>query len=408
MPVVRDLLYKQRRHLLTPRVQVGVFTDLELSVALPIVLSDSRNFRFDQSADPCIFPGGPEQPTCVNAENSLTLRDPTSPGGSGGSGLLPIDATSMGYDADHPTTGFNRTTDTMVFRGVNRSGLDQIHLGVAWAPINQERDDTKPTWVIGTEFRISIGKIAHFDRLNPGSEDGVSTGVHQFKAYTSLSKRTTWSEPFVTFWWLAPIGYRGTSPDDENGSLFWDVGFGSESHQLQQRAGTKFGFEAIPWENPKQQQRISLEFSGLIEAHFEGRGYSEMWEIFALAGDPDGPTRRLVLDRDPVMAGFQEMPHPGVTVIENYMTFGGRFGVHGEVGPNAHFNASFEIANDQKHRITWTDAGNESDQDTDDVITPGTREVNPLHKDIIDVTGRNYIADDNTIYTFLVAGTVLF
>ena len=61
------------------------------------------------------------------------------------------------------------------------------------------------------------------------------------------------------------------------------------------------------------------------------------------------------------------------------MTFGGRFGVHGEVGPNAHFNASFEIANDQKHRITWTDAGNESDQDTDDVITPGTREVNPLH-----------------------------
>jgi hypothetical protein len=232
--------------------------------------------------------------------------------------------------------------------------------------------------------------------------------VHQFKAYTSLSKKTTWSETFVTFWWLAPIGYRGTSPDDENGSLFWEVGFGSESHQLQQRAGTKFGFEAIPWENPKQQQKISLEFSGILEAHFEGRGYSEMWEIFALAGDPDGPTRRLVLDRDPVMAGIQEMAHPGVTMIENYMTFGGRFGVHGEVGRNAHFNASFEIANDQKHRITWTDAGNESNADTDDVITPGTREVNPLHAPVIDVTGRNYIADDNTIYTFQVAGTVLF
>jgi hypothetical protein len=34
--------------------------------------------------------------------------------------------------------------------------------------------------------------------------------------------------------------------------------------------------------------------------------------------------------------------------------------------------------------------------------------VNPLHAPTIDITGRNYIADDNTIYTFLVSGTVMF
>src|SRR5688572_24762124 len=67
-PVVKDLLFKQNRHLLTPRVAVGVFHDLELSVALPIVLSDTRTMRFDQSADPCIYPPDPE-PSCINTDN---------------------------------------------------------------------------------------------------------------------------------------------------------------------------------------------------------------------------------------------------------------------------------------------------------------------------------------------------
>jgi len=402
VPIVRDLIFKQNRHILTPRVAVGVFHDLELNAALPIVLSDTRTFSFDQTADPCVLPPDPD-PTCINASNSTTLLD----------GILPSNATSMGYDADNPTVGFNPATDTMVFRGVDRSGLDQVHFGIAWAPLNQERDDTKPTWVIGAELRYSIGQIAKFNRMDPDAQNGVSSGVHQFRAYTTLSKRTTWSEPFVDFWWMAPVGYRGNDPPvpgsrypTNKGTQFWDVGFGSESKEMQQQAGVHFGFEAIPWENPREQQRISLEFSGRVEAHFEGRGYSEMWEVFAHAGDPsiNGP---LVLDADPTTMAVEPLPHPGVTVIENYMTFAGRFGVHGQVGANAKFSASFEIANDQKHRITWTDAGEEGD-DADDVITRGTAEVNPLHAPIVDVTGRNYIADDNMIYTFMVAGSVLF
>src|SRR5262245_12434184 len=162
---------------------------------------------------------------------------------------------------------------------------------------------------------------------------------------------------------------------------------------MQQQAGVHFGFEAIPWENPRQQQRISLEFSGRVEAHFEGRGYSEMWEIFAYGGDPsiNGP---LVLDADPTTLAVQPMPHPGVPVIDDSPTTAGRCGVRGPGAANAKFGASLESANDQKHRITWTDAGNEG-PDANDVIDNGTDEVNPLHAPVIDVTGRNYIADDN-------------
>ena len=41
--------------------------------------------------------------------------------------------------------------------------------GFVWAPMNQRRDDTKPTWVLGVELRMAVGKIARFDRLRHAS-----------------------------------------------------------------------------------------------------------------------------------------------------------------------------------------------------------------------------------------------
>jgi hypothetical protein len=392
IPRVNDLLYSQDRHLLTPRVAVG-FYDVELAVALPIVLSDSRELRFDQSDDPCDFDGA--DATCVNADNSTTIQDGLLPGAGGG---------SIGYDAEDPMTGFTRD-GTAVFRGIGRAGLDQIHVGLNWAALNQARDDTKPTWVIGIEGRFSIGKIMKFNRLSPGSEDGVSRGVHEFRAHTEFSKRTTWAEPFVGFWWQAPIGVRGSDPNDEDGSLFWDTGFGQENKDPQQEAGTWFGLEAYAWEKPEQQQRLTIEILGRISAHFEGRNYSEMWEVFSFAGDPDGGGP-LILDADPTNGAPDPMAHPGVTDIENYLTYGARIGVRGQVGERAKFSASFELGYDQEHIVTFTDAGDDRNENT--VVDPGTDEVNPLHKPIVDMVGRRYVVDDAVTYTFLVNGTVMF
>ena len=44
----------------------------------------------------------------------------------------------------------------------------------------------------------------------------------------------------------------------------------------------------------------------------------------------------------------------------------------------------------------------------DDMVTPGTNEVNPLHKQIIDVVGRRYLIDESTTITVLFSGTLLF
>jgi hypothetical protein len=394
--VAKDLVYRNNRHLITPRIGVGVYKDLELRFALPIVVADTRDLRFDQRAEPCVFTG---TPTCINRDNSTTLDDAFLPDGTQPGGL--------GYDARDPTTNF-LPDSTMVFRGQRRSGLDQLHLGLAWAAMNQRRDDTKPTWVIGAEARISIGKIQKFNRLDPGAENGVSRGVHEIRLFTAASKQLGWIEPYVLFYWLGTLGTRGDAPGDAEGSLYWDVGFGQASNRPQQQAGAHFGFEAAVWQRPAQEQRVTLTFAGRVDSIFEGMGYSEMWEVFAYAGDAvRDPGARLVIDRDPTGTSDAPLSHPGVTVIQNYLSFGAQLGVAGHVGPHAKFHAAFELGRDQSHRISFTDAGIES-TDSDDVITAGTREVNPLHRPGIDLPGRRYLVDDATTYTFTVNGSVLF
>lgn len=411
IPIAKDLLFSQNRHVLTPHLEIGLFHDLQLSLALPITVSLSRQYEFDQSAEPCVFPGKGE-PTCIDRTNSSTVGlDKLLPDGSAG---------QLGYDADDPTTNFGLDSKT-VFRSIGRSGIDQLVLGLSWAPMNQAKDDTKPTWILSAQFNLSIGKLMKFDRTNPGSETGVSTGVHEFHAQTSVSKRVSWAEPFVVLWWQTPIAVRGDKPGDANGSLFWDAGFGQRSTMPQQQAGTTFGFDATLYEKPEENQKITLELLGKINAHFNGQGYSEMWEIFAYAGDAkNNPSGPLVIDPNPTSVGDPAISHPGVTTIENYLTFAGRLGVNAQIGSHARFSLAFELGRDQTHAISFTDAGVDFPacgaahgppdcETTDDlVVTPGTREVNPLHKQVIDVAGRRYLVDSTTTYSFLATGELLF
>jgi hypothetical protein len=198
------------------------------------------------------------------------------------------------------------------------------------------------------------------------------------------------------------------------------VGFGQDSTYSQQSAGTFFGFNGIPWQNRRQNQYLQIEVRGKVEAHFEGRGYSEMWEIFALGGSvADDPMAPLRVDRDPTSMDDAAISHPGVTTIENYLSFGGRLGLRGQLGDRAKFTASFELDYDQAHRISWADAGVELPTCTgtpaagcetanDSVVTPGTAEVNPLFSRTIDLPGRRYLVDESVTYVLLLGGTIMF
>ncbi len=382
VPVGDDLLYSSSQHLLVPRLELGIFHDLAITAALPIVVLDARTLELADGVD---------------RDTSSTIT----------SGLLPRN----GYDADDPATGFPDERDPMIFRGVDRSGLDQLHLGAVWAPMNQRRDDTKPTWKLGAELRLSVGAPAKVDARDPDAETGVGSGVHEVRLYTSMARKIGWAEPYVQVWWLAPIKAKQKS-------LFDDPGFGSKSIAKQQEAGTRFGFEAIAVDQRETGQRVSLDLSARMVGHFEGRGYSELWEVFALAGDSEG-AGPLILDDSPIAPGMQALSHPGITNIENYFEVGGRIALRADLGPLVHIAALGELTRETRHVITFTDAGTDlptcsggsssgCEATNNDVVNPGTEEVNPLHVPLIDLVGHRYIVDSAINIVIGVEARVLF
>jgi hypothetical protein len=393
IPEFKDLVFHGSRHVLTPGLDVGIFHDLWLSFRMPIVIRESRELKFDQRSTPCSFvdPGA----TCVNATNSSTILD----------GLLPAN----GFDAGDPA-GF-ATDDDTIFRGPSRKGLDKIWIGAGIAPMNQERDDTKPTWKIQLEFGIPIGKAAKLDRDAPSSEAGVGTGVYAVKLSTSVARRIGWAEPFFALWWNAPFKAKDDSP-------FADPGFGARRTLPQQEAGSSFGFEAIIVDRPVDSTRVGLELSSTMRAMFEGRGYSPLWDVFAYAGDVrhGGP---LVLDADPTEAGPQAINHPGVTNIENYLALGANAVVRADIGKTVHLAGFVSLATATQHVITFDDAGVDQptcsdtrttgcENDNNDLVNPGTEEVNPLHVELVDLVGHRYVSDENLAISFGVSALIAF
>ncbi len=380
IPLDDDLSYAGTRHTLTPEMQMGLFHDTWVSVGLPIVIRDTRSLSLD-----------------VDRSASSTIRD----------GLLP----QNGFDS-HDPTGPGFTSGKRIFRGPTRAGLDQVYLGLGVAPMNQERDDTKPTWKLQAEVRIPIGTVQSFDRMDPEGDTGVGRGLWEVNLSTSIAKQLTWAEPYVELWWRAP--FKQTKD-----SHFDDLGFGSRRTAAQQQAGTRFGFDAFLLNKPKDHQRVSLQFEASLVGQFEGRAYTEMWEIFQYAGDArvGGP---LVLDKDPLTAGVQAASYPGVSNVENYLSMGGLVGIQAELGEKVRFGAGFQLTHDQSHIISFADAGRDkptcsgSAQPPDcevmsnDVVDPGTDEVNPHYAETIDLVGRRYRLDGATDYTFLVDARLLF
>ncbi|MEO8705260.1 MAG: hypothetical protein ABI867_34780 [Kofleriaceae bacterium] len=378
IPETLDLEFHQFRHVLTPRAELGFFHDSWLSFALPIVIAQARELELGDG---------------VSRAGSTTLQD----------GLLPME----GFDARDPGTA---PPGNLVFRGIGRHGLSQIHLGLGWAPMNQRKDPTKPTWKLAAELRLAIGKVMKFDAINPGDETGVSKGVHELRLSTSFAKKLAFTEGWFDIFWQVPLATR-------SGSLFADPGFGSTNISAGQQAGIGFGVETFFIDDKVNQNKVSLDLGARVTGHFEGRDYTEMWEVFAFAGDSRG-SGPLVLDADPLDPEANPSSHPGISNFENYLETTARVAVRAQLGTFVQFAALVDFAWKTDHVISFADAGidlptcgtgvaNCEDMDNE-LVNPGTAEVNPLHAPRIDLVGHRYHSVDNFSVVIGLQGIVLF
>lgn len=400
--LVKDLLYRQQRHTVVPTMEIGLWHDLAIYATLPVVLADSRSYSFDQRPDDCIFGDSPEA-NCVNKANSTTIRD----------GIIP----EGGFDATSTADPFGQYTGDsteLIFNGPVRRGLDQLHVGVKFGILSQRTRSHMPNWLIGLEGRFAVGRAMTFSRdiINNEPEGNARVGrrIHELGAWTALSRRYRFLDPYFTAYWMQSIRASGSLFED-----FSNLG-AQRDIQPQSTAGMTFGSEIVPWEREAKGMKVAVYLSGSAILHYGGRGYSEIWELLAdspaMAGtnDPtaaDGCNRDLALQSAAANPGSSSYlteggnacnKFEGVTSLQDYGTFGFDGGLNLHLGKRARLQLGVKASTDTRHFVTFTSRG-DADATTGggtdpDRVDQGTVEVNPLRRDVVDTVGRRYAVDD--------------
>jgi len=172
--LVKDLQFGQQRDILSLRMDFGILWDVGVHIEMPYVIGDNRYLAFDQSAgSDCVYPGMPNvTPTCVDARNSQIVQQGIVPGTFDANG----NPTSWGVNSN----GQPFTSGSRVFQSPKRSGFESLNLGITWAPFNQRRDDTRPTWTLSFVTKLDVFNDMRYDRANPGGNTAVGPGYHQF------------------------------------------------------------------------------------------------------------------------------------------------------------------------------------------------------------------------------------
>jgi len=411
--LVKDLIYQHHRHTLTPQLEVGLWNDLALYAALPIVVSDNRTYGFDQSADDCVY--GSDVPpaaaaTCVNKANSTTIRDE----------IIPRD----GIDArgQDPFGTFTGPGTEQIFAGPTRRGLDQLHVGLKYGILNQRKRPHFPMWLVGFEGRFAVGRPMTFsrnlERDVPEGNRRVGRGIHELGLWTSLSRRYLFLDPFFTAYWRQSLRAAGTKFQN-----FRDDG-AQDKVLPQSSAGATMGVEIIPFERRAKHLKVGVLLAAGADLHYGGRGYSEIWELLAdspaMVGSND-PTSQAVdasgnpidpdyCDREAALAYARVNPgdpaaleaggascrkFEGITDIQDYASFTFHGAVNLDLGRHTMVNLGVRVVGDSSHFVTFTPHGDASGSGADDrVVEPGTTEVNPLYRGVVDAPGNRYAVGD--------------
>ncbi len=365
--------YSQRVSRLNARADIGLFKDIALVIRLPVVLSDDRELKGLDGSD---------------RNQSFALQ------GAPGEQLF-----------------------RLPFKSPTRSGVEYLAIGIDAAPMNQARDATKPTWVIGFEGRFDVSEPMHAcsksrtglnvnSGLDPsvpqqecahpsdinrngvgreyargpdgelitggplegtfsgGRKPGVSRGVTALEAHTIVSRRVKYIEPYGGF--RALFEFQNDSSDYGTTDLK-----GSLVNHPPLRGTMIFGLNVIPWEIREAFQRLAFDvrFTGTYVS--EGRDYSELFDALGTsdasslrypsfaeyqAGNPaqrPGGTPTSVVNPN-----SQKVYFTGLTDVQQHGVYTLSASVNWQVGEFVKFNLGAAYTLTQAHFITFDQACN--------------------------------------------------
>ncbi len=381
--------YSQDQSILNVGADIGIFRDLALIFRLPIILSDSRGLAdLDGST-----------------KNPQRLQDPT------GAPLFQVP-----------------------FQSPTRSGIDYFAVGIDWAIINQQRNWTKPTWVIGLEGRFGIGSPLHACNgtgggtpscPNPANltdtttrSPGISRAMYGLDAKTVISRRFGYVEPYTGFEAL----FEFPRSDSDFGSAVNPSDIKGALVSTPPIIGTfTLGMELIPWERREAFQRLvfDLRIQGIYNS--PGRDYSELFDAL---GSSLAPTLRApnagAYTSDGNGHSIADKTTPpvyftGITDQAAYGAFAAHASVTWQAGEYVKFAVGGGVRFNESHVVTAADPCNPGITATAATAGPCTTTSgqltgipDPNYHAIIDTPGRRFSVDNTVIGQFNVSATVMF
>jgi hypothetical protein len=360
------LRFERTQNAIVPRVAVGLWKDVELHAEVPYVLADDRSWRFG-TVNGTPTGGFPGSGSTIENNGIDANGDPCS--------SLPA-----------PCPLFPVAPEQTVYHG---GRIGDVLGGVAWAIFNEQRDETKPMWVVGvdvtfptaTAYDPAKGRRANWSSPHdtPSEPGPFGERVWKIDAYTAFSKRIGKIDPYVKAHLTRMLRSSDTysncdeveamaaaNPQQVNDQAVATCASGGKAvdAQLPWFGGLTFGTEIVPYEDRYESQKVSVDLRLFADYTSPQRFYNELTDATGKIHDTG-----------------------------EYLTMGGLVGLYLRASTNLSLQATASFATRTDHYLTGEsyDGG-----------------ANPNFDWRYDAPGRRFHASDVTVFQLAFTGVLQF
>ncbi len=273
-----EMSYQRTSMVLPLRAAVGIWHNLELHLNVPIVIDDRQTWNYSSVSN--------EANISVDKTPSVCPEGPVLAGGVCSNGVPPEPLVT-------PAANGANTLPIVSDRGGFVVG--NIGIGAAWAVTSEDDDPTDPTWVIAFDYAAPSAApmdptVVSYGPGAPGQISAIGDKFHHFQPWTALSKRRGIFDPYIELYGDIPRSAGGVydncdNPYPNSGGEARINCYSGPWTQAQTQAtpvylgGFWFGSEIIAYENPKEEQKVNLDFRFLTEYHSQARTYTELSDL---------------------------------------------------------------------------------------------------------------------------------
>jgi hypothetical protein len=233
---VRELDYEESWSTLTVEARVGLYRDLELTVAAPIVLAYESSIGFAEGV-----------------EGGSTVYAPAAPGAP--------------TNADDPSFAL-RFPITEVPASRNRGGFGDMRFGLGWSPVVDGKDPAWPTITLRGEVTAPTGEVwapADVAALPSGPGGAIGRGQTVIDVSLGLSKRARPGaptlDPYVIFGGRLPFAVGGQQ---------------ARGMEPAPSARVRAGTELVVHEDREEDVRYAVDLGMALRYTASGRTYSPL------------------------------------------------------------------------------------------------------------------------------------